>query len=199
MSYILCDAPQGTDAWRAARAGKFTGSEAGDFSRGHAIRLAIERVSGAPIESRAKGADIERGIEQEPFARMAYEAEAGVIVIEAGFAYLPTIQAGCSVDGFVGELGIVEIKCPRPEKHIEYVLSDHLPPEHQPQMLHNLWVTGREWCDFVSYCPDVPGKLRLHVRRWVPALSEIRAHEASVIKFLSLVSVIERQLKERME
>jgi hypothetical protein len=32
-------------------------------------------------------------------------------------------RVGCSPDGFIGDDGILEIKCPKPENHIGYLLD----------------------------------------------------------------------------
>ncbi len=143
--------------------------------------------------------DTQRGIEQEPFARMEYEQHTGEIVREAGFAYLPTIMAGCSVDGFVGDEGIVEIKCPRTATHVSYLLGGSPPKEYIPQMRHNLWVTERTWCDFVSYDPTLPKGLRLFVARYEPSRGDILMHESDALRFLFRVKDIETQLREKMQ
>lgn len=199
MTCILCDAPQGSDAWHASRLGRYTGSNAGDFSDGHAIRLAVERITGKPAGESFSNADTKRGLEQEPYARMAYEGLGGEIVREAGFAYLPTIMAGCSVDGFVGDDGIVEIKCPRTATHVQYLLAGVVPKEYKAQITHNLWVTGRSFCDFISYDPTLPGPLQLFWCRAIPTPTEIELHQAAAMRFLFKVRDFEEQLRGRME
>lgn len=199
MSCIICDAPQGSDAWHASRLGRYTGSSADDLSDTHAIRLALERITEKPVGEEFSNADTKRGNELEPYARMRYEAKTGEIVNEAGFAYLPTIMAGCSVDGFVGDDGIVEIKCPRTMTHVAYLLANEIPKQYVAQILHNLWVTGRKWCDFVSYDNTLPLRLQLFVKRFVPSPSMIATHEATALRFLFKVKDYEDQLRGRME
>ncbi len=211
MSYILSDAPQGSDAWLAARLGRLTGSVAGEalahvyssakweHQQKRAIKMAIERITQKVPEGEWLGKDVERGRTLEPFARMAYELKTGEMVREAGFAYLPTIMAGCSVDGFVGDDGVVEIKCPLPHVHVGYMLGGMVPREYVPQVMHNLWVTNRRWCDFVSYCDELPEKLRLLVIRYEPTDNAIRAHQQAALRFLFDVSEIENKLRERMQ
>lgn len=211
MSYILSDAPQGTDAWRLARLGRLTGSiadEALSFTaqtshekgRARALKLAIERITGNPVDrDEFKSRDIERGHELEPFARMAYEARTGAIVREVGFAYLPTIMAGASPDGFVDDDGIIEAKCPRPHVHARYLLSGGLPREYLAQVIHNLWITGRTWCDFVSFCDEMPEKLQLFVYRFDITDKDSEAYQRQAMRFLFEVSDLENQLREKMK
>lgn len=209
MNFILSDAPQGTDAWRLARAGKATGSRACDIlaaiksgeaaaRRNYRVQLVAERLSGSPQDDAFVSKDMQFGIEQEPFARMAYESLTGNVVEEAGFAYLPNIPAGCSVDGFVdGRSGIFEAKCPKTATHIAYLMAKRLPPEYEPQILHNLWVTGAKFADFVSFDPRLPENLQLFHIRIEREESKIEAYVAEVMKFLAEVDELEEQLRKR--
>lgn len=112
MRYILSEHPQGSPEWRAARAGKATASRAKDIlakiksgeaaaRRDYRVQLVTERLIGAPAEDGYVSKEMQHGVENEPFARMAYEAATGNIVQEAGFAHLTDIAAGCSVDGII--------------------------------------------------------------------------------------------------
>ena len=80
-------------------------------ARNRADRRLVVRL-GAPAEDGYISKEMQWGTDQEPFARMAYEAATGIVVREAGFVYLPDLAAGCSVDGFIGDNGIFEAKCP---------------------------------------------------------------------------------------
>jgi hypothetical protein len=74
-------------------------------------------------------------------------------------------MAGASPDGLVGEDGLIEIKCPRLDTHLQYLADDEIPEEYLPQMLWQLACTERQWIDFVSYHPDCPEPYRLFVKR----------------------------------
>ena len=64
--------------------------------------------------------------------------------------------AGGTPDGFVGENGLIEVKCPLTfKRHLRTVITRTVPDEYMPQVLGQLWLTGREWCDFVSYDPRI--------------------------------------------
>lgn len=210
--YILSDAPQGTDEWKLARAGRATGSRAADvcaklkgggeaaIRRNYRVQLVAERLLGAPAEDGFESADMRWGKEQEPFARMAYEAETGLVVREAGFAYLPALAAGCSVDGLIedqdGE-GILECKCPKTATHVAYLLGGRIPPEYLAQVTHNVWITGASYADFVSFDPRLPVNVQLlRVRTYRKDL-DIVAHEEEVLRFLDEVDQLESQLRAR--
>lgn len=205
--FILSPHPQGTPEWKAARAGKATGSMAscilakiksGEAAerRNYRVQLVTERLTSEPAEDGFTSKEMLWGTEQEPFARMAYEADIGDIVAEAGFAYLPDLSAGCSVDGFVGSDGIFEAKCPKSATHIKYLLGAKLPTEYEPQVRHNLWVTGREFCDFVSFDPRLPENLQLFRVRALRSELDMDEYEAELRKFLGEVDALEARLRK---
>jgi hypothetical protein len=140
---------------------------------------------------------MEWGTQTEPMARIAYEAQANVFVEQVAFVDHPTIEwFGCSPDGLVGETGLIEIKCPASKTHIKYLLSGKPPAKYVPQMQCQMAVTGREWCDFVSYDPRLPEDLQLFVVRLERDVSYIMAMEEEVDKFLKEVSGMYSKLKE---
>ena len=211
MRYLLSEHPQGTPEWKQDRAGKATGSRASDIlakiksgeaaaRRDYRIQLVTERLSGTPAEDGFVSKEMQWGTEQEPFARMAFEEATGAIVREAGFAYLPDIEAGCSVDGFIDEgerIGILECKCPKSSTHIAYLLAGKLPSAYEPQILHNMWVTGASFAKFVSFDPRLPEPLQLflvHVERDETA---IKRHADEVMAFLAEVDDTLEKLTKR--
>ena len=208
--YILSENEQGSDLWKLDRAGKATGSRAAEIlakiktgeaaaRRDYRIQLVTERLTGVPVENGFVSKDMEWGTQQEPFARMAYEAATGIIVQEAGFAYLPDIQSGCSVDGFLddeGRAGILEIKCPKSATHIGYVLADRVPPAYIPQITHNLWITGAMFADFVSFDPRLPAHLQMFRKRIEWTEVPIEEHEKEIKDFLQGVDELFNKLKK---
>jgi len=52
--------------------------------------------------------------------------------------------------------GLIEIKTKLPKYQIELLLADEIPSEHVAQCQGGLWVSEREWIDFVSYWPGMP-------------------------------------------
>lgn len=207
--FSIHNAPQGTPEWLAARAGRLTGSRAGDMlatiksgeaaaRRDYRVQLVTERLTGSPQEEGFVSADMRWGIEQEPFARMAYEAHTGIIVRETGFLVMNDHMAGCSLDGDIEAFtGIVEFKCPKSATHVGYLQDDKLPAKYLPQVTHNLWVTGAQWCDFVSFDPRLPGQLQLFIKRIHAADVDLTAYEKAALAFLSEVESLEQSLRRR--
>lgn len=96
-----------------------------------------------------------QGIEKEAEARALYEL-IHEPVQEVGFCLSDCERFGCSPDGLVGEHGLVEIKCPIISTHIGYLLAgEEVPTDYFQQVQGQLLVTGRKWCDFVSYYPGL--------------------------------------------
>lgn len=152
---------QGSPEWHEARMGIPTASQfstvmakgQGKSRRTYMLKLAGEIVTGEPMQS-FSNAHMERGHEMEPDARAAYEFLAEADVVEVGF--VREGRAGCSPDGLISDKGGVEIKSKLPHLLIDALLTDKLPPEHKAQVQGSMWVTGREWWDFVAYWPGLP-------------------------------------------
>ena len=191
------------------RAGKVTASRVADVlskvksgeSAGRKnlkMDLVAERLTGKPTDSFTNSA-MQWGTEQEPFARIAYEAYKGIFVEQIPFVDHPTIEwFGCSPDGLVGEDGLIEIKCPNTTTHIEYLQEGKPPSKYIPQMMAQMACTGRKWCDFASFDPRMPEELQLFVVRLNRDDAYIQEMEAEVKKFLDEVEQVLAQLKRKM-
>ena len=93
----------------------------------------------------------------EPKAREYYGFNRDIDVAEVGLIYRDEGRmVAASPDGLAGDDGLIEIKCPSPEKHLLYLARGALPREYIGQVQGQLWVTGRKWVDFMSYYPDLP-------------------------------------------
>lgn len=187
---------QGSPEWFAARLGRLTGSRAADMlatikkgesaaRRNLRVQLVLERLTGESQASDYVSPDMERGTELEDEARRAYEAR-GQLVEQVGFCVHDDLMAGCSPDGFIGSDGLLEIKCPKSAQHLDYLKGD-VPDEYRKQIIHNLWLTGRRWADFVSYDPRFPKHLRLKVTTIVPSAAEMTSYELAARLFLAEV------------
>ena len=198
-NFTIVEAEQRSPAWFAARAGRLTGSRAPDMlatiksgeaaaRRDLRTQLVVERLTGTPQEDGFINAAMQWGIDKEAEAFAAYEAQSGNLVRRTGFLTHTEHLVGCSLDGDVDDFtGIVEIKCPKSSTHYGYLKAKELPANHRPQIIHNLWVSGAKWCDFVSYDPRYPEHLRLFVVR-VPSVEiEIAAYEKCALRFLDEV------------
>lgn len=161
---IVMESQQGSKEWLEERMGLPTASNFNKIvtSKGNVSEsrkkymygLAAERVSRV-IPDSYKSADMDRGNELEEEARREYRRVSGNKVVECGFCLSDSSLYGASPDGLVESNGLLEIKCPRPSTHVEYVIKDQLPTAYFQQTQGQLLVTGREWCDFVSYCPGL--------------------------------------------
>lgn len=191
---------QESQDWMLARAGAFTASRASDLmaktksgpsaSRGNLLALlAVERLTGQPVETYSNAA-MQRGIELEGEARDAYSFHTGNAVQEVGYVPHPTIpRAGCSPDGRVGESGLVEIKCPASmAKHLDSLRTGAHAVEYSWQLQHQLWVTGCEWVDAVSYDPRFPDGLQLAIKR-------IQRDQEAIILLETAVKIADREVE----
>ena len=136
-----------------------------DTARGLIHTLAAERIRGMG-EDTPMTSDMWRGVDSEPYAREAYEAHAGVEVVEIGFMVreVDGARIGYSPDGLVGDDGCIEIKAPRAKTHVATVLADAVPAHYMPQLQAALFVSGRAWCDFISFS----GGMHLFPKRVYP-------------------------------
>jgi putative phage-type endonuclease len=201
----VIDAVQGTPAWLAARAGRVTASmisnvlmkpETAGF-RDYQAQLVAEILTGKPQGSDYTNIHMQFGSETEPLARSAYEAETGFSVDEVGLCIHPTIErAGASPDGLVGNSGLVEIKCPKVGTHLAYLIAGVVPAGYKNQMMWQMACTGLDWCDFVSFRPDLPEHLQLFVVRFKRDSAKILELETAVISFLSTVDAMLAKLKK---
>ena len=200
MKYTELNCEQRSPEWFAARVGRLTGTAAADMMttiktgeaaarRNLRVRLALECITGVSQEGDFVSPAMQRGIDLEPVALAHYEAMAGDLVERVGFLACDEIAAGCSLDGFVsGRKGIVETKVPNSATHLEYLKTRKIPRDYYWQCLHNVWVSGAEWCDFVSFDDRFPEELQYLCVRLEPTPLELSAYDESARKFLAEVA-----------
>jgi len=198
---------QRTEEWFAARMGKVTASRVADViaktktgystsRENYLAQLVCEVLTGKPAESYTNAA-MQWGVDQEPLARAAYESHQNVLVDEVGFLTHPTIwQSGASPDGLVGELGMVEIKCPNTATHIDTLLTQTVPGKYNTQMQWQMACAKRHWCDFVSFDPRMPSDLQLFVKRVEYDSPYVAMLEKEVMSFLNDLDSKVKQLNE---
>lgn len=193
----LSELKQGTPEWLAVRVGRATASRAADvlatIKNGEAAsrrqyrgELVCERLCGVPYPEGYKNAAMLHGIEQEPFAKIAYEAATGNVVRDVAFVQHPELMAGCSPDGEIGDDGLLEAKCPTTGEHIDTLLNG-MSSKHVPQVQFQMWITGRKFVEFISYDPRMPERMQLYVQRVKRDEAYIVKLEAEVRKFLGEV------------
>ena len=195
---------QQTPEWFQQRVGKATASRIKDIvaktktgvsasRKNYAVELALERLTGSKKEGFTNAA-MQFGIDQEPYAKLAYENRTGQLIADVGFIDHPTIpMSGASPDGFPGE-GLIEIKCPNSATHLDNLLRGSADPEYLPQMYWQMAVTGRPWCDFVSFDPRFPEHLQLAIYRVNTDAQKIKELENEVSQFLTEVDLIVEKL-----
>ena len=166
MEIFNCD--QGTPEWFACRAGIPTASKfatvmakgEGKTRSKYMRELAGEILTEEFTESYSN-AHMDRGKAMEDDARRLYAFVTDVEPVQVGF--IRNGQKGASPDSLVGDNGGLEIKTALPDIQIDRLERDRLPPEHVAQVQGNLWVSEREWWDFVSFWPKLPMlKVRVH-------------------------------------
>jgi hypothetical protein len=172
MIFIEC--AQGTPEWHAARCATTTAScfadaislmtrssgarKVGDPTAAadrYAADIAIELISGKPHGEPPKAWILERGHQMEAAARMIYEARTGAFVTEAGICKTDDSLFGYSTDGLVDDDGLIEIKAPIDSTKILDMWRAGDVSEYMHQMQGGMWITGRKWCDFIMYVPDL--------------------------------------------
>lgn len=177
-NFTICTAAQRSPEWFAARAGRLTGSRACDAidflkskgesakRRDYRYQLIAERLTGLPQEDGHVNEAMQRGIDKEAAARGAYEILTSRVARETGFLAHSQFLAGCSLDGHIGNFaGILELKCPKTATHLEYLRTGKVPEKYLPQILHNLWISGAQWCDFLSFDDRLPENMQTFLVR----------------------------------
>lgn len=167
--FLHADLLQGTEDWLEARRGIVTASVVGQLitpktikpaanmdSRALTAKLVAERITGW-CEQPYVSHDMVRGSLDEPVAREIY-AHRYAPVTEIGFMVRDDwgFRIGYSPDGLVGADGLIEIKSRRPKEHLTTILADEVPAENMAQIQCGLLVSGRRWCDYISYCGGMP-------------------------------------------
>lgn len=193
---IVHDVPQRSAEWHALRVGKLTGTGAQDMlakiktgeaaaRRDLRVRLVCERLTGVSQEDSYVSPAMQRGADKEADAFAAYEALTGLVARSVGFVSHDTLPAGCSPDGQVENFkGLLEAKCPKTATHIGYLRDGRMPSVYMPQITHNLWITGAEWCDFFSFDDRLPEPLQCFRVRVLREDVDFAAYELLVRQFL---------------
>jgi hypothetical protein len=190
---IVHDCEQGSEAWHFARMGIPTASEffklltptgkPSASAKGIAHRLLAELITGKPITDFDGNAHTERGKELEPDAIAFYEMQNGLDTVRVGFVTDDARTMGCSPDCLVGDDGLLEIKCPAPHTHVEYMLNG-LDKGYYPQIQGQLLVTGRKWVDWMSYHPEMEPVI-IRVERDEKYLADLSAAITAFTKIMN--------------
>jgi len=202
---------QGSQEWLELRIGKITASRLSDVlaqGKGSSESLTRKRYKNELIRERLthqkldgySNTSMERGTLLEPLARASYEVQHNLMVEQVSFVPHPVISnAGASPDGLIGDDGLIEIKCPKPENHLEAILTNgkSLISTYYNQIQWQMACTGRKWCDLVSYDPDMIDHLQLFVTKVLRDDPYIKTMEAEVITFDQEIIQAVINLKEK--
>ena len=161
--------------------------------------LARERVGGKPPEAFYSDY-MKAGTEQEPFARSAYEIQTGNLVEQAGFITTDDKLFGVSVDGLVGDDGIIEIKTMVSSKTLFKAVVEEDISDYIDQGNGAMWLLGRMWVDFVLWAPDLEaaGHKGLHIIRVNRDEESIASLEEDLWRFAGLVGVYEEAMRRKV-
>ncbi len=224
MPEIICQ--QGSPEWKAARAGVVTSSmfsvaqeklkrasgssKAGDPSKAakdYAFRLAVERISGAPLDDDTYDTyAMRRGREFEPDARFLHEKERDIVVRQVGFYKSDDGLYGSSVDGMIDEgsadqsRGSAEYKCFISPTSLQPILLNGDVSDIRDQLQGSMMVTGCDWAELCLYCPALmPINRHLTIIREYRNEKYIAELKAGLEEFYELVYLYEYRLKNDKE
>lgn len=155
---------QGTDEWLDLRKGVASASnfkkliapkteKPSATAKKYAKELALELAYHELKAESFKSAAMEDGNVREELARQSYQERTLNLVEEVGFITSDCGNFGYSPDGLVGDDGLIEIKCLEAEAHSAILLNGakEMPDDYKCQVQGGLWLSEREWCDFVAY------------------------------------------------
>lgn len=194
---MFIDVKQNTEEWFNLRLGKATssnfakimaneGKAFGNPAIEYAQKVALERVTGKRDESSSySNKYMERGVELEPIAVDLYEVETLYTVTNGGFNDHDTI--GDSPDGNVGAKGCIEVKSVIANTQWKRLKNGGLDPAYKWQVQGHIWLGDKDWCDFVSYCPEMPEGKQLYIFRVERDEELIKRMQARLAEFEELV------------
>ena len=194
----VLDLIQGSPEWLEARLGCPSGSnfkrlitsrgEPSSTAETYINELIAEKLTGETTFV-TETEWMARGKALEVDAKCFYEFDQGVDINDVGFIKDDQYECGVSPDGLIGKHGGIEIKCPKPSTHVQYLRTKKVPSIYIPQIQGCMWITGRKWWDFMSFHPMMK-----------PVIIRVQRDEEFISKLNRLVidacKTIERVVKE---
>lgn len=178
MNRINHDVDQNTPEWFKLRLGVPTASnfakimanypkQFGNPAKEYAMRLALESVTGEEVKDDFKSKWMEHGQEIESTARSRYQGDNCIKVKNGSFhtCELSGLKIGASPDGLIDDDGCIEIKCVKWNTHFNQIIEGGYDRAYNWQIHGQLFVTGRKWCDWISYCEDFPTDKQIYTFR----------------------------------
>lgn len=185
------DLVQGSEDWIQLRLGKFGGTDAQAVaSNGKGLETKVFEKVAEILTGRPKytpsNEDMERGIALEDTARQIYKMETANKVETVGYVELSE-RVGVSPDGLVNDDGLLEIKCPNDANFIRFAYDKKINTKYIWQMQHQMYVTGRDWCDYVVFNDNLDRIVIVRVERDEEAIEKIKAGLDGGVKMLEKV------------
>ena len=161
---IIETCEQGSEEWLSLRLGKITASRVKDVltkgrgtsqsktAESYMMELIAEILTGNSKPFFENDA-MRWGTETEPQARAMYAVNNDFVDVKEVAFVEHNEQVGISPDGLIGDDGLLEVKCPNTTTQLKRALSDDYSADYKAQIQMQLWVTEREWCDFLSFDP----------------------------------------------
>lgn len=185
------------EAIRRALAGEEVGQPS-EAAHNYAFTLAVERISGTPLDGGFETWQMKRGHELEPDARMEHEIQTGLVVHRAGFVTTDDGVFGASADGLIGENGGSEYKCFLAPEKLRAFHIDNDASGIMDQVQGCMWITGRKFWHIGMYCPALePVGRQLWWREFQRDDDYIEALEEDLWRFKTLVEQYEARLREK--
>lgn len=197
---IIHNIEQRSEAWYSVKCGLVTSTrfknlcskETTDSYKDLVTNIACEIITGK-MEEGYSNANMEYGIETEPLARKEYESlmecevqEVGFITPDEDHKYFSWI--GDSPDGLTPDNGVLEIKCPLPKTHFGYIEDNKLPSEYRHQVQGHLFVTGADYCDFMSFVPGMKSFI-------IKVYPDPELHKEFELRLDVLIKAVEQKLE----
>ncbi|GHH52990.1 lambda exonuclease family protein [[Pseudomonas] boreopolis] len=210
---IVINCAQGSEEWLRARAGVITasmfnvarqrlksGPNKGDFTeaaKNYAFRLAIERISGDPLDEGFETYAMRRGHELEPAARAELEVQTGLIIQRAGFVLSDDGAFGASADGLIGADDGCELKCFIDPSKLRAFHIDNDAGDVMEQAQGCMWITERSHWHIALYCPALaPVGKQLWWKRFERDEAFIEQMQADLDSFRALVDSFQAELQK---
>ena len=202
---IIETCEQGSIEWLSLRLGKITASRVKDVltkgrgtspsktAESYMMELIAEILTGNSKPFFENDA-MRWGTETEPQARAMYAVNNDFVDVKEVAFVEHNEFIGISPDGLVGDDGLLEVKCPNTTTQLKRALSDDYSADYKAQIQMQLWVTEREWCDFLSFDPRLEcsaGYLQQRVFRDEEYIEEMKTKVyAFVEKMNELINIL---------
>lgn len=183
---LVFNLEQGTEAWLKLRLGIPTTSNfskiitpTGKKSTSYKDYLddLLAQIIFGRYQDAHKSDAMMRGNELEPMAVECYASITSTKPKEVGFITTKDGRIGCSPDRLIGDYGLLEVKCPLEKQHSKNLRTGVIDSKYYPQVQGQIAMTGRKWCDWMSFHPEAP-----------PSIVRVERDDEYIEKMLSYIN-----------